>query len=100
MPKQFRQHFDTKCAVTIDCSKVFIERPSNLKAKAETWFSYKHHNTVKFLLGITPQGVIWVGGDKHITENCGFLHNTLPVDLILADKGFDFQAIVGSMYGG
>ncbi|XP_060604759.1 uncharacterized protein LOC132757489 [Ruditapes philippinarum] len=105
MPMQFRQHFGTKCAVIIDCFEVFIERPSNLKARAETWSSYKHHNTVKFLLGITPQGVIsfisksWGGrtSDKHITENCGFLHKILPGDLVLADRGFDIQASIGSM---
>lgn len=105
MPMQFRKHFGTKCAVIIDCFEVFIERPSNLKARAETWSSYKHHNTVKFLLGITPQGVIsfisksWGGrtSDKHITENCGFLSNILPGDIILADRGFDIQATVGSL---
>ena len=32
--------------------EVFIERPSNLLARACTWSSYKHHNTVKFLIGI------------------------------------------------
>uniref|UniRef100_A0A9J8B0E7 THAP-type domain-containing protein n=1 Tax=Cyprinus carpio carpio TaxID=630221 RepID=A0A9J8B0E7_CYPCA len=56
MPMQFRKHFGKKCAVIIDCFEDFIERPSNLIARAETWSSYKHHNTVKFLIGITPQG--------------------------------------------
>ncbi|XP_041843948.1 uncharacterized protein LOC121641751 [Melanotaenia boesemani] len=58
MPMQFRKHFGKKCVVIIDCFEVFIERPSNLKARAETWSSYKHHNTVKFLIGITPQGTV------------------------------------------
>ena len=58
MPMQFRKHFGKKCAVIIDCFEVFIERPSNLIARAETWSSYKHHNTVKFLIGITPQGSV------------------------------------------
>ena len=52
-------------------------------ARAQTYSNYKHHNTVKFLIGITPQGVIsfvlkgWGGrvSDKHLTatENCGLL---------------------------
>ena len=98
-PIQFRKHFGTRCAAIIDCFEVFIERPSNIRARAETWSSYKHHNIVKFLLGITPQGVICflsksLGGwtsDKFITENCGFLDKILPGDLILADRSFDIQ---------
>jgi len=39
MPMQFRKHFGKKCAVIIDCFEIFIERPSNLIARAETWSS-------------------------------------------------------------
>ncbi len=53
MPECFRTSFGTKVvAVIIDCFEVFIERPSNLSARASTWSSYKHHNTVKVLLGV------------------------------------------------
>ena len=68
MPLVFKQNFGNKVAVIIDCFEVFIERPSSLIARAMTWSNYKHHNTVKFLIGITPQGVIsfiskaWGGG--------------------------------------
>ena len=104
MPMQFRKHFGKKCMVIIDCFEVFIERPSSVEARAETWSSYKHHNTVKFLIGITPQGSIsfiskaWGGrvSDKYITEHCGFLNKILPGDLILADHGFDIKESVGS----
>ena len=73
--------------------KVFqCERPKSLKARAQTWSNYKHHNTVKFLVAITPQGVIskgWGGraSDKHITENGGILRHLLPGDQILAGHG-------------
>ena len=55
MPMEFRKHFK-KCVVIIDCFEVFIERPTFLAARAQTWSNYKHHNTVKFLIGITPPG--------------------------------------------
>jgi len=62
----------------IECFEVFIDRPSNLKARLSTWSNYKHRNTAKVLIGITPQGTVtfisdtWGGcaRDKHITENC------------------------------
>ncbi|XP_002731860.1 uncharacterized protein LOC100372863, partial [Saccoglossus kowalevskii] len=105
MPMIFRVNFGKKVAVIIDCFEVFIDRPSNLMARAQTWSSYKHHNTVKFLIGISPQGVIsyiskaWGGrvSDKHLTENCGFLDNILPGDLVLADRGFDLSDTLGLM---
>ena len=60
---------------------MLCERPSDLMARAQTYSQYKHHNTVKFLIGISLQGVIsfvskgWGGraSDKHITERCGIL---------------------------
>ncbi|XP_022809583.1 uncharacterized protein LOC111346570 [Stylophora pistillata] len=81
-------------------------KPSGLKAKAQTWSSYKHHNTVKFLIGITPQGVVsflskaWGGraNDKCITENSGFLGHLLPGNLVLADRGFNIFESVGSQH--
>ena len=45
-------------------------------SKAVTWSTYKHHNTVKYLISITPQGTVsfiskGYGGrasDKYIAE--------------------------------
>ena len=53
MPTSFRKFFKS-CAVIIDCSEVFVERPLNLLARAQMWSNYKHHSMVKFLIGITP----------------------------------------------
>ncbi|CAH3046558.1 unnamed protein product [Porites lobata] len=96
MPQCFKYSFGNKTTVIIDCFEVFINRPSNLLARGQTWSSYKHHNTVKVLIGITPQGTIsyvsqaWGGrtSDKFLTENCGILNKLLPGDLVLADRGF------------
>ena len=37
MPLQSRQNFGHKVAIIIDCFEIFIERPSNLIARAQTW---------------------------------------------------------------
>ena len=103
MPTVFQQNFGNRVAVIIDCFEVFVNRPSGLLPRAITWSNYKHHNTVKFLIGITPQGVIsfiskaWGGraSDKHVTENCGILENLTPGDIVLADRGFDIADSVG-----
>jgi hypothetical protein len=57
MPTSFRKFFK-KCAVIVDCSEIFMERPRDLLARAQVWSNYKHHSTLKFLIGITPQGTI------------------------------------------
>ena len=36
MPMEFRKSFGLKVAIIIDCFEIFIERPSNLLARAET----------------------------------------------------------------
>ena len=103
MPSVFKQNFGDKVAVIIDCFEIFIDRPSSLIARAMTWSNYKHHNTIQFLIGITPQGSVscitkaWGGrvSDKHITENCGILKKLLPDDIVLADRGFDIAESVG-----
>jgi hypothetical protein len=82
---------------------LFCERPSDLKARAQTYSNYKHHNTIQFLIAVSQQGVIsflskgWGGrvSDKYLTENCGILNNLLPEDHVLADRGFTVSESVG-----
>ena len=42
----------------IDCLEIFIEKPSNLLAKASTWSQNKYYNMAKYLISITPQGCV------------------------------------------
>ena len=49
MPIDFRSKF-WRCVIIIDCFEVICQRPSNLKARAQTWSNYKHHNTAKCLI--------------------------------------------------
>ena len=63
-----------------------MEQPTDLLVRAQVWSNYKHHSTVTFLIGITPQGTIsflsrCVGGrmsDKEITEQSGLITHLLP----------------------
>ena len=97
MPFCFRPNYGLKVTSIIDCFEIFIEKPSDLLAKSCTWSQYKHYNTAKYLISITPQGIIsfisngWGGrvSDKYIVENSGYLNNLLPGDVVLADRGFD-----------
>ncbi|XP_073670948.1 uncharacterized protein [Paramisgurnus dabryanus] len=105
MPHQFVESFGKHVAAIVDCFEVFIEKPSNVLARAQTFSQYKHAYTMKYLIVITPQGVIsfisegWGGraSDKHITEESGFLNKLLPGDIVLADRGFNIRESVGMM---
>ncbi|XP_064479142.1 uncharacterized protein LOC135392356 [Ornithodoros turicata] len=105
MPQAFLDSFGDKVevAVIIDCFEIKIERPSSLLPRCETWSQYKSSNTGKYLIGISPQGLIvfisegWGGrtSDKHMTERCGMLDNLREGDVVLADRGFDIADTLG-----
>ncbi len=95
-PSYFQSCFKNAVTVIIDCFEIFIETASMKQASAQGWSQYKHHPTIKFLIGISNTGVIIFisvafGGrasDKHITMESGFLDNLQEGDFVLADKGF------------
>ena len=68
-------------------------------AQAATWSDYKSHNTVKFLIGISPAGFVTFlsdcyGGrasDRFITSDSGFYDCLDPYDEVMADRGFQIK---------
>ena len=96
-----------KTVCIIDCSEVFIQRPTSLTARAQTYSNYKSHNTIKFLVAITPTGAVsfiskcWGGrvSDRHLTAHSDLLKYLKHGDLVLADRRFDIAddlALVGA----
>ncbi|XP_055623695.1 uncharacterized protein LOC129767100 [Toxorhynchites rutilus septentrionalis] len=96
MPECFKRHFGNKVSVVIDCFEVLTEKPSDVLQAAQMWSNYKHSHTVKYLIGIAPNGsIIFIsngfGGrasDKFITEKSGMLSRMQKGDYIMADRGF------------
>ena len=58
LPKIFLKSSYGKCHVIVDFAQMFIKRPKSLSAQTATLSDYKHHNTFKCLVGITPTGLI------------------------------------------
>jgi len=58
MPNSFKEAFGKNVAIIIDCFELFCEKQHALDTRAMTWSQYKHHNTVKYLIGIIPLGKV------------------------------------------
>ena len=89
--------------VIIDCTEVRCQMPSSLQLNGELFSNYKHHVTLKGLIGISPGGAItfisqlYTGSisDREIVARSGFLD--LPFkdnDSVMADKGFTIQDLL------
>ena len=100
------KYFKNTIAV-IDCTEFQVQRASSTAAQRKTWSSYKHQNTLKFLLACTPSGTItfvsklYTGNisDKNIVSKSGFLDLIKPEHNVVADRGFlirDLLAIRGA----
>ncbi|XP_046550799.1 uncharacterized protein LOC124260515 isoform X1 [Haliotis rubra] len=94
LPKAFR--YFKKTIAIIDCTEFFVQKPSLPSSQRVTWSQYKHHNTFKCLVAISPTGAftyispLWSSSvsDRRIVKESGFLDNLNYGDDIMADRGF------------
>ena len=78
---------------------LFIEQSKSLENPAYTWSGYNHHNTIKILVGISPNGFITFlldcyGGrasDKYITKDSGFYDLLERGDQVITGRGFQIK---------
>ncbi len=97
----FRNNFKNLTFI-IECFEIFIEKPNNLRASAQTYSQYKQHcegfgfnNTTRCYKVFCVKRLGGHTSDKHITENCGYLDKIFPEDVILAHRGFNAKDKVG-----
>ena len=102
MPEDFKKKYSST-RVIIDCTEVRCQMPISLQLNGELFSNYKHHTTLKGLIGISPRGAItfisqlYTGSisDREIVARSGFLD--LPFednDSVMADKGLTIQDLL------
>lgn len=97
LPHCFTQYPNTR--IVIDCTEVFIDKPTSPFAQRATWSEYKEHNTIKALVGITPSGYFsflskfWTGStsDRKITQESQLIDLLEEGDSVMADRGFNIR---------
>ena len=100
IPRAFQDF--PNCQIVLDCTEFFCERPSSLQTQWQTWSEYKHHNTMKVLIGVAPNGFVnfvsrlWGGraSDRHIFQQDGLLPRLHPHMTVMADKGFTIEDLL------
>ena len=86
-------------ALEVDTTRSNHRCPKSVYLQAATWSDYKHHNTLKFLIGISPSGFITFvsdsyGGrtsDVYICKDSNFYDLLERKDEIMADRGLQIK---------
>ena len=82
-----------------DVFEIFIQKRSDLSQQSLTWSNYKHSNTLKYVVGITPVGLIafispgWRRGggiirDTDLVKDCGLIYKLSEGYIVLTGRGF------------
>ena len=103
MPKVFKTLKDVHCVV--DCTEFRVETSRNDARQGNTYSSYKHTNTFKCLIAVTPNGgACFVSNlfegdidDVQIFQECGIMKHIREDDVILADRGFTVQDLLNPL---
>ncbi|XP_023946630.2 uncharacterized protein LOC112051988 [Bicyclus anynana] len=103
MPQIFKNE-SSKTRVIIDATEVPIAKPSNPISQKATYSAYKNTNTLKFLIGSTPGGLLvycsdGYGGatsDRQMIERSSLIKICDEGDSIMADRGFNVQDLFAS----
>ncbi|XP_044165122.1 uncharacterized protein LOC122951086 isoform X1 [Acropora millepora] len=103
LPRVFKTIKRIRC--TVDCTEFRVETSRNFARQGNTYSSYKHANTFKCLIAVTPNGGscfvsdLYEGdiSDVQIFEQSGILKHIEPQDVILVDRGFTVQDLVNPL---
>jgi len=82
--------------VILDCTEINLQKPKCLTCRIKCYSNYKCTYTLKFLIGISPGGLITYiskpyGGrasDKAIFEQSNIIEMMQTPDAVMVDKGF------------
>ncbi|XP_031356423.1 uncharacterized protein LOC116180525 [Photinus pyralis] len=100
MPACFRLLND-KVTVVLDTTEVRMQMSKNFQQQGNTHSSYKHYNTIKFLVGVSSRGAVVYNSEGYegsISDIELFKSSDISVfleedDVLMADRGFTIQDI-------
>jgi len=93
LPQAFKEQFsNTTCVV--DCTETVLQKAKTPDSGRESYSHYYANNTVKYLVAVSPSGVIMFisdayGGkcsDRYITQNSGFLDYLRAGDQVMGEQ--------------